>query len=175
MSKKKPVFASLVIFFSFQAYAQVNEYAFPIKDEWMRQHWGKGLQVGDSVPDILLGKMINNHSGAKRLSDYKGKLVILSYWSTNCTPCLEDMPYLENLQRQFGDKIQVLLVNIDETQEQIDIRSDQWKSNGAKLKISKLPSTVLETGKAKKQTEFYQLFPQILRLSTGQSGKKGRG
>jgi len=32
------------------------------------------------------------------LADYKGKLLILNFWATWCTPCKEEMPSLNNLQ-----------------------------------------------------------------------------
>ena len=33
------------------------------------------------------------------LDDFKGKLVILNFWATWCAPCKEEMPSLDNLQR----------------------------------------------------------------------------
>jgi thiol-disulfide isomerase/thioredoxin len=33
------------------------------------------------------------------LDDFKGKLVILNFWATWCAPCREEMPSLDNLQR----------------------------------------------------------------------------
>lgn len=37
------------------------------------------------------------------LSDYKGSVVLLNIWSTTCPPCVEEVPYLENLFRQMKD------------------------------------------------------------------------
>jgi peroxiredoxin len=36
-----------------------------------------------------------------RLSDYKGKVVLLNFWATWCAPCLAEMPGLARLQREY--------------------------------------------------------------------------
>jgi len=44
-------------------------------------------------------------SGAKqKLSDYKGKVVVLDFWATYCPPCLEEIPHLVELQNKHGSK-----------------------------------------------------------------------
>lgn len=74
----------------------------------------KGLQIGQEVPDITL-KNLHNYKDASgtsattaKLSDFKGKLLILDFWATWCSPCLTMIPKMEDLQMQFGKKIQFL-------------------------------------------------------------------
>jgi len=45
----------------------------------------KALSIGDTVPDITIANVYNYRSSTIRLSDLKGKLVILDFWSTWCT------------------------------------------------------------------------------------------
>jgi thiol-disulfide isomerase/thioredoxin len=46
---------------------------------------------------------------AVRLSDYKGKIVLLNFWATWCPPCRAEMPNLIKWQREFqGQGLQVL-------------------------------------------------------------------
>jgi thiol-disulfide isomerase/thioredoxin len=45
------------------------------------------------------------------LSDLKGKLVILDFWSTWCGACIEAFPKMHRLQEEFGQQLQVILVN----------------------------------------------------------------
>jgi thiol-disulfide isomerase/thioredoxin len=72
----------------------------------------KPLSIGDTVPDIAFTHLINSNSHAgKSISDLKGKLVILDFWATWCGACLGQFSKLEGLQKQFGQRIQVLLVN----------------------------------------------------------------
>ena len=68
------------------------------------------LKVGDPVPDILLKDLVNYPNGTARLSDFEGQLLILDFWATWCTPCLKAIPRLEQLQRKFGNQLQVLMV-----------------------------------------------------------------
>jgi thiol-disulfide isomerase/thioredoxin len=49
-----------------------------------------------------------------KLSDFKGRTVLLNLWATWCVPCRKEMPALDALQAKLGDdKFQVVAVNID--------------------------------------------------------------
>jgi thiol-disulfide isomerase/thioredoxin len=71
----------------------------------------KYLRSGDKMPDVQITNILNSRAKTSKLSDYKGKLVILDFWSTWCTACVESFPELDSLQYQFAGKLQVLLVN----------------------------------------------------------------
>ena len=68
------------------------------------------LQIGDPVPDIFLENIINHPRGTAHLSDFKGKLLILDFWATWCRPCIQAIPRFEQLQREFGNQLQILMV-----------------------------------------------------------------
>lgn len=69
------------------------------------------LGFGDPVPDIRFEQFINYSSSNAKLSDFKGKLVILDFWATWCTSCLYGFPKLDSLQKVFGKRMQVMLIN----------------------------------------------------------------
>jgi thiol-disulfide isomerase/thioredoxin len=69
------------------------------------------LGIGDIVPDVMIKKIINYKSNTARLSDFKGKLIILDFWATWCTPCVDAFPRMDSLQKAFGDKIIVIPVS----------------------------------------------------------------
>jgi thiol-disulfide isomerase/thioredoxin len=55
-----------------------------------------------------------------RLSEYRGKVVLVNFWATWCEPCREEMPSLERLQKRLGEKaLVVLAVNVDEPEARI--------------------------------------------------------
>lgn len=70
----------------------------------------KGIQIGQKVPDITINNIHNYKTKSVKLSDFKGKLIILDFWATWCSPCVAMIPKMDSLQRQFGDQIQFLSV-----------------------------------------------------------------
>ncbi len=49
-----------------------------------------------------------------RLSDYRGKVVLLNFWATWCAPCLDEIPTFSSWQQKYGtDRLQVLGVSLD--------------------------------------------------------------
>ncbi len=40
----------------------------------------------------------------KKISDYRGKVVVLDFWATYCPPCLEEIPHLVNLQNKYREQ-----------------------------------------------------------------------
>jgi thiol-disulfide isomerase/thioredoxin len=69
------------------------------------------LHIGDTVPDITLTNVYNYPSSIIRLSDLKGKLVILDFWATWCGSCIQTFPEMHDLKKEFGDKLQIVMVN----------------------------------------------------------------
>ncbi|MCA6115908.1 TlpA family protein disulfide reductase [Bradyrhizobium sp. WSM 1738] len=50
----------------------------------------------------------------RKLSEWRGKTVLLNLWATWCVPCRKEMPALDSLQAQLGGKdFEVVAVNID--------------------------------------------------------------
>jgi peroxiredoxin len=44
-----------------------------------------------------------------RLSDYRGKVVLIDFWSTTCNPCLAEMPHIVDLYKKQKDRGLVVL------------------------------------------------------------------
>jgi peroxiredoxin len=52
--------------------------------------------------------------GTFRLSEHRGKVVMINFWATWCPPCLEEMPALERLHRQHKDTgFTLMAVSVD--------------------------------------------------------------
>ena len=50
----------------------------------------------------------------RKLSDWRGKTVLVNLWATWCVPCRKEMPALDSLQTKLGGKdFEVVAVNID--------------------------------------------------------------
>ncbi len=51
---------------------------------------------------------------ARKLSDWRGKTVLVNLWATWCVPCRKEMPALDSLQTKLGGKdFEVVAINID--------------------------------------------------------------
>jgi len=83
----------------------------------------KGIKIGRKVPDFIITNLHNykNASGkpatTAKLSDFKGKLLILDFWATWCSPCVAMIPKMDSLQKAFGNKIQFLSVTYQKDSE----------------------------------------------------------
>jgi peroxiredoxin len=77
----------------------------------LRPHYAN---TNRTAPDFELPTL----SGpTKKLSDYRGKVVILNFWTKSCRPCLEEMPSLADFARvlQKEGDMQLITVSTDET------------------------------------------------------------
>lgn len=60
------------------------------------------------------------HDGREvRLSDYRGRVVLLNFWATWCVPCRQEIPYLVRLQSQYEPLGLTVLALSDEDAETI--------------------------------------------------------
>ena len=72
------------------------------------------VKLGEEVPELtfdLAGKPV-------KLSDFRGKTVVLNFWATWCGPCRLEMPDFEALQRERSDVV-FIGINQRENEEQV--------------------------------------------------------
>ena len=66
-------------------------------------------QPQKTVPDFTVYDPDGN---AYRLSDFRGKPVILNFWASWCGPCKSEMPDFNEKYGEYGDQIHFLMVNL---------------------------------------------------------------
>jgi thiol-disulfide isomerase/thioredoxin len=69
------------------------------------------------VPDFEVTAL----SGEKvKLSDFRGKLVLVNIWATWCAPCVKEFPSLKRMVEAMKGEVVVLAVSYDRDREDID-------------------------------------------------------
>ena len=58
-------------------------------------------------------RFLDDKSNELKISDFKGKLILLNFWATWCGPCKEEMPSLDLLQKNKNlDNLKIFPINI---------------------------------------------------------------
>ena len=87
------------------------------------------------------------------LADWKGKVVLVDFWATNCKPCLDDLPKLRELYAEFHPLgLEIVGVSFDE--EEAPLREF--------LERQKLPWTIVKNDKETPARFHVELIPCLL-------------
>ena len=159
--------AFLVTFFEseFNIYAQLYKYiadalsaTYPNHEfvRYLRDKTSGMLLAGVEAPDIA---MPDRNGQVRRLSDLRGRVVLLDFWASWCRPCRAENPNVVRLYKQYHTLgFEVFSVSLDKSRDQwlqaieqdglewdnhvSDLRG--WTSSGGKTYgISSIPATVL--------------------------------
>ncbi|MFQ5795324.1 MAG: TlpA family protein disulfide reductase [Candidatus Bipolaricaulia bacterium] len=72
---------------------------------------------GYRAPDFAFEDLDGN---LVRLSDFRGKPVLLNFWATWCPPCRKEVPDLQAFHEQYGDKIVLLGIDWGEDEAEVN-------------------------------------------------------
>jgi peroxiredoxin len=89
------------------------------------------VKVGQPVPDFVAQQV----DGDKvRLSDLKGKAVVLNFWGSWCEPCRDEMPALNRAAKEFVDKnVVILAINVGESEVPVKSFARQYQLDALPL------------------------------------------
>ncbi|UAM99701.1 TlpA family protein disulfide reductase [Polaribacter litorisediminis] len=77
--------------------------------------YAKNKVMGKGKPSPKFENYIDIKGGKKSLDSFKGKYVYIDVWATWCGPCIQQIPYLQSLEKEYHDKnIEFVSISTDE-------------------------------------------------------------
>lgn len=67
------------------------------------------IMAGKPMPDF---KLPDQHGKMVKLSDFKGKALIIDIWATWCSVCIKEMPYFDAFKKEMKDRKDVVFMTI---------------------------------------------------------------
>lgn len=110
--------ASTLIFLGVSFYIQAKSVSQPILTAFKER---------PNAPDFILKDMDGNNY---KLSEQKGKVIVLNFWATWCPPCRKEMPSMESAwSKMKEDDILMWAVNTGETENEVFAFSAEYEVN----------------------------------------------
>ncbi len=125
-------------------------------------------RVGEPAPDFQLE---NLDGQTVSLGDLKGKPILINFWTTWCSSCAYEMPYIQQVHEEWSDKrLAILAVNLGESSSHVrgfvqsynlslTVLLDPAWSSAQKYNVVALPTTFLIDKDGIVQAKLIGAFP----------------
>jgi thiol-disulfide isomerase/thioredoxin len=69
--------------------------------------------VGNQVGNICINKEIGIVGSDEKfsVSDNIGKITVINFWYTSCTPCVQELPHFDKLYKEFSDDVTMIAIH----------------------------------------------------------------
>ena len=80
-----------------------------------------GLTVGNEAGNICINKEINliGSTDTFSVASNRGKITIINFWYTGCTPCVQELPHFNKLYEEYSEYVNVIAIH----------EADMYKNN----------------------------------------------
>ncbi len=100
--------------------ARIKELYEIIPDEMLQTKYGKVAtayifppkvsEIGDPMVD---GTLYDTDGNIHTLTEFKGRYILLDFWSQGCGPCVQAIPEMEQMAEKYGDKLAIVSISGD--------------------------------------------------------------
>lgn len=109
--------------------------------------------VGDEMVD---GDLYDREGKVRHISEFRGKYILLDFWSGGCAPCVESIPEMKEVVSVYEDKVVVVSISEDpksiwnEVMDEYEMTGNQWNELrrgrtglAARYRVNGIPAYVL--------------------------------
>jgi len=94
------------------------------------------LEVGKPCPEFTIRNIKYYSKSEVNIKDFHGKWVVLDFWERACGLCISSFSHVSRLQQEFGERVQFLMVGLEDKENLIRPLYDKFK----KLEHLEMPS-----------------------------------
>ena len=69
-------------------------------------------KIGEPIKDHTFQDLTNYPEKQLKISDYKGKWLVIDVWGRGCSGCIASFPKINTLDKQFKDRAKIMMVGI---------------------------------------------------------------
>lgn len=116
------------------------------------------LKAGDKMPELAITNIMNPATAGLKTSDYKGKLLILSFWSTNCRASIALLSETAKLEQSFSGELKIISVGKGDPERMKEIALERGLSKQTFISEDTLINTLFP----------HYLYPQMVWIGPDQ-------
>ena len=119
------------------------------------------VNVGDEMVD---GDLYDLDGNVRHLTEFKGKYILLDFWSQGCGPCVQSLPEMEEITEMYKGRMEVISISQDPKDEwkkfiaEKQLKGNQWNELrkgstklGASYQVKGIPHYVMISPEGKVQ------------------------